>query len=131
MFFLSGRLRQVFLYLQLLNRDILTHLCRMYFPILINWTSPFPNLGLYFLLTFCKQTVDTLIRRRCLIWVCTVFLCPTKRTLGLYVIGLMGRVARKPVFGISDQVIPKPACSATETYKKKFACSKFRYETFQ
>ena len=24
----------------------LTHLCQMYFPILINWTSPFPILGL-------------------------------------------------------------------------------------
>ena len=23
----------------------LTHLCRLYFPILINWTSPFPILG--------------------------------------------------------------------------------------
>ena len=26
--------------------DSLTHLCRMYFPIVINWTSPFPILGL-------------------------------------------------------------------------------------
>ena len=25
----------------------LTHLCRMYFPILINWKSPFPILGLF------------------------------------------------------------------------------------
>ena len=36
---------------------------------------------------FCKQTVETLIRHRilwCLIWVCTVCLCPTKRMLGLY-----------------------------------------------
>ena len=36
--------------------------------------------------TFCKQTVETLIRHRilrCLIWVCTVCLCPTKKTLGL------------------------------------------------
>ena len=36
---------------------------------------------------FCKQTVETLIRRhvlRLLIWLCTVCLCPTKRTLGLY-----------------------------------------------
>ena len=35
----------------------------------------------------CKQTVETLIRRRilwCLIWVCTVCLCPTKRTLDIY-----------------------------------------------
>ena len=27
---------------------VLTHLCQMYFPILINWTSPFPILGWYF-----------------------------------------------------------------------------------
>ena len=27
-------------------RDFLTLLCRMDFPILINWTSPFPFLGL-------------------------------------------------------------------------------------
>ena len=36
---------------------------------------------------FCKQTVNTLIRRRImrrLIWVCTACLCPTKRTLDLY-----------------------------------------------
>ena len=35
---------------------------------------------------FSNQTVDTLIRRRVLrrlIWVCTVCLCPTKKTLGL------------------------------------------------
>ena len=36
---------------------------------------------------FCEQTVEIMIRRRRtrrLIWVCTVCLCPTKRTLGLY-----------------------------------------------
>ena len=36
--------------------------------------------------TLCMQTLDTLIRRRILrrlIWVCTVCLCPIKRTLGL------------------------------------------------
>ena len=36
---------------------------------------------------FCKQTVKTLIRRSillCLISLCTVCLCPTKRTQGLY-----------------------------------------------
>ena len=36
--------------------------------------------------TFCKQTVEALIRPRVLrrlIWVCTVCLCSTKRTLGL------------------------------------------------
>ena len=27
----------------------------------------------------------------------------------------LGCDLRKPVFGVSDQVIPKPACSATET----------------
>ena len=40
--------------------------------------------------TFCKQTVKTLVRRcvqQRLIWVCPVFICPTKRTLHLY--GLM------------------------------------------
>ena len=53
----------------------LTHLCRMYFPILINWISPFPVLGLLggifhfcsnFKRNFCKQTVENLIRRRIL-----------------------------------------------------------------
>ena len=37
--------------------------------------------------TFCKQTVETLIRRRVLwrlVWICIVCLCPTKRTLGFY-----------------------------------------------
>ena len=37
--------------------------------------------------TFCKQTLETLIRRRvlrCLVWACTICLRPTKRTLGLY-----------------------------------------------
>ena len=37
--------------------------------------------------TFCKQTVETLIRRRVLrrlVWVCTVCLRPTKTTLGLH-----------------------------------------------
>ena len=35
--------------------------------------------------TFCKQTVETLIRHmQCLIWVCNVCLCPIKRKLGLY-----------------------------------------------
>ena len=34
--------------------------------------------------TFFKQTVETLIRHRVLICVCTVSLCPTKRSLGLY-----------------------------------------------
>ena len=45
---------------------------------------------------FCKHTVETLIRRRILrhlIWICTVCLCPTKRTLGLY--GLRGTLPVK------------------------------------
>ena len=64
--------------------------------ILINWTSPFPVLGVSGVLFHfysisnrysCQQTVKTLIRRRVLrrlIWVCTVCLCPKNRTLGLY-----------------------------------------------
>ena len=32
--------------------------------------------------TFCRQTVENLIRR--LIWFCTVYRCPIKRTPGLY-----------------------------------------------
>ena len=41
----------------------------------------------YFNRTYCKQTVESLIRRRvlwCLIWVWTVCLCPTKSRLDLY-----------------------------------------------
>ena len=64
--------------------------------ILINWTSPFPILGVSGVLFHfysvsnrcsCKQTVKNLIRRRVLrrpIWVCTVCLCPRNGTLGLY-----------------------------------------------
>ena len=70
-----------------------THLCKMYFPININWTSLFPILvllgGIFhfdsnFKRNFCNQTVENLIRRRILrrlIWFCTVCQCPTKRTL--------------------------------------------------
>ena len=63
----------------------------MGFPTTISRTCPFPVLGvldgiflfyLNFNSIFCKQNVETLIRR--LIWVCTVCPCPTKRTLGLY-----------------------------------------------
>ena len=35
----------------------------------------------------CKQTVETLIRRRILwhlFWVCTICLCPKKKMLGIY-----------------------------------------------
>ena len=44
----------------------------MFFPVIINWTSPFPILGLlgdifhfhsYLKRNFCKQTVENLIRR--------------------------------------------------------------------
>ena len=72
----------------------LTHLTRMGNP---NGYSQDYHLGQsifvlrvvswYFHLTFCKQTVETLIRRRVpwrLSWLCTVCLNPTKRTLGLY-----------------------------------------------
>ena len=64
--------------------------------ILINWTSPFPILGVYGVFFHfysisnrysCWQTVKTLIRRRILrrlIWVCTVWLCPKNGTLDLY-----------------------------------------------
>ena len=74
----------------------LTHLCRLYQPILIHCTSPFPILGLlrdifHFYSNskraFCKQTVANLIRRcvlRRVIWFCTVCRRPTKRTQGLY-----------------------------------------------
>ena len=45
----------------------------------------------------------------------------------------MGRNARKPVFGVSNIVRFKQACSATETIARKleFARSKSRYDTFQ
>ena len=67
----------------------LTQLCRMEFSFFINWTSPFPILGLLcgifhfysFKRNFCLQTVDNLIWRRVyrrLIWFCTVCRCPTK-----------------------------------------------------
>ena len=84
---------------------LLTHICRMYFSIYINWTSPFPILELLgdifhfysnFKRNFSKQTVENLTRRRLLrrlIWFCTVCGCPTKMTLGLY--GLITRIVFK------------------------------------
>ena len=66
------------------------------FSISSNWMSSFTTLGILggifhfhskFDRILCKQTLETLIRHRILwrlIWVCTVCLCPTKRTLGLY-----------------------------------------------
>ena len=63
--------------------------------VLINWTSPFPSLGLLGRIChciqlfrhFCKQKVKNLIRHnvlRRLSRFSTVCGCPTKRTLGLY-----------------------------------------------
>ena len=40
------------------------------------------------------------------------------RPAGVHYIIIMGLVARKPVFGVSDKVRFKPACSATETSQK-------------
>ena len=70
--------------------SVTTHICLVDSSILINWTCPFPVLGMPgALLHFdsisdsysCMQTVKTLIRHRILwrlIWVCTVCLCPKK-----------------------------------------------------
>ena len=83
----------------MIQRDLaylFTHLCRMYLPILINWTGQFPILellgGIFHFNSnikrnFSEQTVENLIRRRVLrslIWFCAVCWCPRKRTLGLY-----------------------------------------------
>ena len=54
--------------------SLITHLCRMDFPMLINGTSPFPSKSCWVVFsfysnligTFRKQTVETLIRRRSL-----------------------------------------------------------------
>ena len=98
--FVLGRFKKQFppntIYDPMLTDCCLTHLSRIDFPIPINWMSPFPILGLlggifYFYLnskrTFCKQTVENLIKR-CVLWhlnwFCTVCRCPIKRTLGLY-----------------------------------------------
>ena len=59
----------------------------MEFSTIINWASPFFSSYSNFTRTFCKQTVETLIRRhilRHLIWFCPVCLCPSKRRLDLY-----------------------------------------------
>ena len=87
------------------NRLIqLTHICVVDFPILINWTSPFPILGvsgelfhLYSILNrySCKQTVKTLITCRVLrrlIWICTVWLCPKKWDARLIWVNKDGKV---------------------------------------
>ena len=81
--------------LRKIERVALTNLCRMEFPIDINWNSPFLFLwmlgGIFHIYSnfnriFCKQTVENLIRRRLLrrlVWFFIVCRCPTKRTLGL------------------------------------------------
>ena len=91
----KGYLKFCLLQVNLTGCNPLTHLFRMYFPILIDWTSQFPILWLLggifhfysnFKRKFCKQTVENLIRRRVLrrlIWFCCVCRCPTKRTLWL------------------------------------------------
>ena len=68
----------------------------MKLPTFIKWTSPFSTSWLLdvvfhsysnFNRAICKQTVESLIRYCSLsrwILVCTICLCPTKRTLGLY-----------------------------------------------
>ena len=62
----------------------------MRLPTLISRTSSFPILrvlGGIFYYTTCKQAVETLIRHRVLwrlIWVCSVCLCTTKKTICLY-----------------------------------------------
>ena len=78
--------------LLLMSFYFLTHLCRIYFPILIKWISQLSILGLLhgifysnFKRNLCLQTVESLIRRRDLwrlIWFCTVCLCDiTKASL--------------------------------------------------
>ena len=105
----------------------LTHLCRMYFPILINLTSPFPSLGLLggisnfyskFKRNFCLQTVENLIRRRVLrrlIWFCTVYRCPTKRTLGLYWLNSRGTLKKGFVLLFNDTHFVKVNFNPVET----------------
>ena len=86
----------------------------MKFP---TWTNPFLfeamlggicQLCSKFKQTFCKQIVDTLIRRRLkrrLIWFCTVCLCPTKRTRGLYWLSSRHLVELITVSQIHNEVI--------------------------
>ena len=77
----------------------LTLQCLVDSSALINWASPLPLLGvsgIFFHFCFisnrksCLQAVKTLVRRRVLIWVCTVCLCPfywTRGTSGLIYVG--------------------------------------------
>ena len=87
------------------NRLRLTHLCRMYFPIIINWTSPYPILGLFggifhfysiFKRNFCKQTVENLIRRR--------FFCGLLSCFALFA-NVPQKVARL-IYGLSQKYYP-------------------------
>ena len=60
---------------------------------------------------FCSQKVETLIRRRILrrlILVCTVCLCPIKKTLGLY--GLKGKY---------DQEIPQSQTAGNPWHREE------------
>ena len=71
---------------RLLPFSQLTNICRIEFPSLIYWTGQFPFEGLLGGSFIFKQTVETLIKRRILrrlVWVSTVCICPTKKTLGL------------------------------------------------
>ena len=77
---------------------VLTHFCLLGSSTLISWASPFPFKGLLggiffpfysnFNRTFCKQIVESLIRRRILrrlVWFCTVCRCPIKKTLNFII----------------------------------------------
>ena len=82
-------------------RHFLTNLSRLNFPISMGRTSLIQILGVlggifHFYSnsyrSFCKQTVETLIRRRILrrlVWVCAfcLYLCPTKRIRTYQVLG--------------------------------------------
>ena len=80
---------QIFLNLLLQKFKTLPIYAECVFSFLINWTSPFPILGLFggifqsnLKRNFCLQTVENLIRHLILlhlIWFCTVCRCPTKR----------------------------------------------------
>ena len=92
----------------------------MDFPFLINLTSPCPFLGLLggsfhfysnFNRIFCKQTVETLIRRRILrrlIRGCTVCLCLTRRMLRLYWLNMIVQLSSR-ASGIFLKYKPTPA----------------------
>ena len=73
--------------------------------------------------TICKQTVETLIGRRVmrrLVWVCTVCLRPTKRTLGLYGLipsdnQLIGRSRSDPTSDLTWVQLAQMAVSRRKT----------------